>query len=299
MVDFKIYQKYAQKSALTRAGSVAKINSNGQFEGAGVVIDDAAAPSSSVLYTAEKVTGLSAEKADLKVPAAAGSLAQIDATGQYQDSGLKVDDAAAPSSSVLFTSQKVAGLNAIKADLKIPAAAGSLARIDAAGQYQDSGLKVDDASAASSSVLYTSARPKVFMFVSLNNIALPLTSGIPLTGVAGYDPFSIWNGSSKAIVPRTGYYAITAVVRVGPTAQAGADRWIQLEAFADTRFLTSNRFTTGSAITGAGDNDSIFLHISIVDLLTQGDQVGLFITNAIGLAKQVNTTMSQFKIAEL
>jgi hypothetical protein len=137
MVDFKIYQKYAQKSVLTKANSVAKINSNGQFEGAGVEIDDAAAPSSSVLYTADKVSGLLADKADLKVPATAGSLAQIDAAGQYQDSGLKVNDASAPSSNVLFTSQKVAGLNAIKADLKVPAAAGSLARIDAAGQYQD------------------------------------------------------------------------------------------------------------------------------------------------------------------
>jgi len=71
MVDFKIYQKYAQLSVLTKANSVAKINSNGQFEGAGVVIDDAAAPSSSVLYTAEKVSDLNADKADLKIPAAA------------------------------------------------------------------------------------------------------------------------------------------------------------------------------------------------------------------------------------
>ena len=299
MVDFKIYQKYAQKSVLSKANSVAKINSNGQYEGAGVVIDDAAAPSSGVLYTAEKVSDLNADKADLKIPAAAGNLAKIDVAGQYQDSGLKVNDASAPSSGVLYTSQKVAGLNAIKADLKIPAAAGNLAKIDAAGQYQDSGLKVDDASAPSSGVLYTSVRPKVFMFVSLNSIALPLTSAIPLTGTADYDPFSIWNGSSKAIIPRNGTYFITAVVRVGPTAQAAADRWIQLEAFADARYLTCNRFTTGSAIAGVGDNDSIFLQISTVSILTQGEQVGLSITNAIGLAKQVNSNLSHFKIAEL
>ena len=210
-----------------------------------------------------------------------------------------IDDAAAPSSSVLYTAEKVSDLNADKADLKVPATAGSLAQIDAAGQYQDSGLKVNDAAAPSSNVLYTSVRPKVFMLVSLNSIALPLSSAIPLTGTAGYDPFSIWNGSSKAIVPRNGHYAITAVVRVGPTAQAGADRWIQLEAFANARYLACDRFTTGSGIAGVGDNDSIFLQISTVSILTQGEQVGLSITNAIGLAKQVVTNLSEFKIAEL
>jgi hypothetical protein len=300
MAFYKSFDPLQQKQNLCRGSSdIISSDERGQVKVTKFKISDSQMTDlTNVIRTAAGIDTAIANKMDLVNPAVAGNLVKLDSDGQCIDSGFKVDDASAPSASVLYTSQKVNTGMSTKADKVLPGVVGDLASIDALGQYQDSGFLINDAASPSINVLYTSARPKIFMKVSLNSDALPQASGIPLTGVAGVDPFSMWNGT-KAVVARDGYYSITATVRVGPTAQAVADRWIQLEAFADSRFLCCSRFITGSSIAGVGDNDSIFLQISTVSQLMQGELVGLFITNAIGLPKSVIPNMSQFKMMEL
>jgi len=245
MVNFKIYQKYAQKG-VGNGEQLTVINKNGQYEDSGYVVDDAAPASTSVLYTSEKAATVVGNKADKIVPAANNNLAKIDLQGQYQDSGVKIDDAAPPSSSVL----------------------------------------------------YTSNRAKVYLSVALSATSLPLVSGIPVPGIVNLDPFSIWS-TDKAIIPRDGVYVITATLRVGPSAAASADRWIQLECYATSRWLTFDRFVTGSSIAGVGDNDSIFLRVNTVQKLTSGEQVRLSVTNALGLVKSVTPHLSVLTLEEI
>jgi len=148
----------ADLSVPATAGNLAKIDALGQYEDSTVAINDAVAPSTNILYTSSKTSSLLATKANLTVPATAGNLAGIDSLGQYEDSTIAINDAVAPSTSVLYTSNKTASLLATKANLTVPVIPGSLAGIDALGQYEDSTVLVDDTQPPSTSVLYTSLR---------------------------------------------------------------------------------------------------------------------------------------------
>jgi hypothetical protein len=187
----------ATKADLTipaAAGNLAKINISGQYQDSSLKVDDSAAPSTSVLYTSSKSDSLLATKADLTVPAAAGNLAGIDISGQYQDSALKVDDSAAPSTSVLYTSSKSDSLLATKADLTVPAAAGNLAGIDILGQYQDSSLHVDDSAAPSTSVLYTSSKSDSLLATKAD-LTVPAAAG----NLAGIDILGQYQDSTLSV----------------------------------------------------------------------------------------------------
>jgi hypothetical protein len=153
----------ADLSVPAAAGNLASIDALGQFEDSTFKGDDAVAPSVSVLYSSDKTSTLLSGKADLSVPAAAGNLASIDALGQFEDSTFKVDDAVAPSVSVLYSSDKTSTLLGAKADLSVPAAAGNLASIDALGQFEDSLFKVNDVGAPSVSVLYSSDKTSTLL----------------------------------------------------------------------------------------------------------------------------------------
>ena len=166
----------ADLSIPAAAGNLARIDALGQFEDSLFKIDDAVAPSASVLYSSDKASTLLSEKADLSVPAAAGNLASIDALGQFSDSSYKVDDTVAPSASVLYSSDKASTLLSEKADLSVPAAAGNLASIDALGQFSDSSYKVDDAVAPSASVLYSSTKSSTLLSEKAD-LSVPAAAG--------------------------------------------------------------------------------------------------------------------------
>jgi hypothetical protein len=166
----------ADLSVPAAAGNLASIDALGQFGDSSFKVDDAVAPSASVLYSSDKASTLLSEKADLSVPAAAGNLASIDALGQFGDSSFKVDDAVAPSASVLYSSDKASTLLSAKADLSVPAAAGNLASIDALGQFGDSSFKVDDAVAPSASVLYSSDKASTLLSAKAD-LSVPAAAG--------------------------------------------------------------------------------------------------------------------------
>jgi len=233
-----------------------------------------------------------------KIPSQPGVLASISSTGQYHDALVKVDDASVPAADVLYSSLKLDGDLATKADLSVPSAAGNLASIDALGQYQDSLVKVDDAAVPAADVLYSSARPKVFMLANFDAIAIPIGPGNQLTATVSTDPFSIWTDGNKAVIPRNGYYVITASLRLGPSAAAVADRWAQFECFAGLRAIV-DRFTTGSAIAGVGDNDSIMFSIASTEYLLAGEEIKFGVTNGLNVAKSVTAQWSYFSIIEI
>ena len=140
------------------AGDLAALDATGQTTDSGVKIDDTSAASATVLWTSNKIDTELNSKQDLVSAAVAGDLAALDATGQTTDSGVKIDDASAASATILWTSDKIDTELSSKQDLVSTAVAGDLAALDATGQTTDSGVKIDDASAASATVLWTSTK---------------------------------------------------------------------------------------------------------------------------------------------
>ena len=173
------------------AGNLARIDATGQYVDATVICNDAAVPSINVLYSSAKTGTLLSAKADLSVPAAAGNLASIDALGQFSDSSFKVDDEAAPSVSVLYSSNKSSSLLSGKADLSVPAVAGNLASIDALGQFSDSSFKVDDAAAPSATIVYSSNKSSSLMSGKAD-LSVPTVAG----NLASIDALGQFNDSS-------------------------------------------------------------------------------------------------------
>jgi hypothetical protein len=269
---------------------LASIDALGQYQDSGFKVDDASAPSATVLYTSLKV----ADKADKVLPGVVGDLASIDALGQYQDSGFKVDDASAPSATVLYTSLKAAD----KADKVLPGVVGDLASIDALGQYQDSGFKVDDASAPSATVLYSSLKlsTKVYLRASFNATAFAdSTFNTIMPATISIDPESTWSGTFF-VAPRNGRYIAMGVVRV-VNGVANADSWYSLRILSplgNTVVRLSEAIATVGVI-----NDAFYVQACDTVLLNAGEQVSFAFSNKTGFTKTVDPTYSILTISEL
>ena len=298
---FKIYKKYAQLARLqTTPGHLTAIGQDGQYVDGGVSVDDEATPDASILYTSEKIDQLidnvAADKADKIVPATAGNVAIIDASGQYQDSGSRINDASPPSPSVVYTSNKTNSLLADKADKIVPVAAGNLAKIDSSGQYQDSGYTVNDSAAPAANILYSSLKSKVFVFGQFTNVPVALASGIILPATAIIDIDNTWNGVAFT-APRAAVYIASAMVRL-LNGQVTADRWCQLEMYCGTQVFVDRKIYGGAAA-GFGDQDSVWFQLTFVNKLAAGQTISWAMTNALGFAKTVNPDYSKFTIAEI
>jgi len=124
----------------------------------GVVMSDTAPAGAGVIWSSAKTTAALDGKQNLVPGAKAGAVAFFDAAGQVVDKGLVFDDAAPASASVVWSSQMTSGALSKNQKLVPAAAANNVATFDAAGQTQDSGLKMDDSAAASQSVLWSSAK---------------------------------------------------------------------------------------------------------------------------------------------
>ena len=138
------------------------------------LIDDAAAsPSTTSAYSSMKTTGMidAVSKSKIsRVPGAvANHVALFKTDGQVQDTGLTVDDAAAPSPTVIWSSKKTTDLaNQLiaqqtstsdnKMDKPTSATAKNVAIFDGKGGVVDGGYSIDDAAPASATVIWTSKK---------------------------------------------------------------------------------------------------------------------------------------------
>jgi hypothetical protein len=213
--------------------------------------------------------------------------------GQYQDSGFKVDDASAPSATVLYTSLK----SADKADKVLPGVVDDLASIDALGQYQDSGFKVDDASAPSATVLYTSLKlsTKVYLRASFDATAFAdSTFNTIMPATISIDPESTWSGT-QFVAPRNGRYIVMAVVRV-VDGSVNADSWYSL-GIVSPLGSTVVRLSEATATIGVV-NDAFYVQACDTVLLNAGQQISFTFSNVTGFTKTVDPTLSILTISE-
>jgi hypothetical protein len=140
------------------AGNLSFFDANGQVIDKGIVIDDTAPASTSVLWSSQNMTKALAKSQMLVSGAKVNRVATFDSNGQVLDSGFLVDDGSAPSSSVLWSSTKTKSALNNKQNLVSGVVNGNLASFDANGQVLDSLYAVKDDVSASSSVLWSSAK---------------------------------------------------------------------------------------------------------------------------------------------
>lgn len=136
-------------------------------------VDDSVSETST--WSSQKTAAALDTKQNLTTGAKAGNVAFFDSTGQVVDKGVTLDDTAAPSASVVWSSEMTKN-SLSKNQALVPAAtANHVAAFDASGQVTDSGFMMNDAAASSPSVVWSSAK-------MLSATAAAVASG---TGVSG------------------------------------------------------------------------------------------------------------------
>lgn len=194
------------------SGNFAKFgdeNNSGQTIDSGILLDDNADPSSSVIWSSEKIAKIPLPPFQLKQPdAVSGNISIFGSDvnlGQVIDSGYSINDSLPPSSQVIWSSNQVQSQLLAVSQAKQPNAnAGNLAIFGNGvnnGQAIDSGYSINDLSAPSSNVLYSSSKisqilpqPQVSFLsgVSPTSTVNP-SSNILYVGVDGSS--YVWNGS--------------------------------------------------------------------------------------------------------
>ena len=284
-------------------GNVAVWNAAGQTIDSSLRVDDSAPPSSNVLYTSSLVntklsrpsryeqnnlpifdsdgqltdsgtslqtltTTIQALNAQAQaqanvVPAMADSLVLRAADGKLKETAMRVDDAAARSTDVLWTSAKVQALAP-------PTTPLTMALLDATGQVTSTNLKVDDAAAANTNVLWSSS--KVSAAIAAN--VLPPTSKPFYYGTVGVAPadngklalVAVGGGQVSAgntfTFPKAGTYEV--LLRV-----ANANGLVTYTAFHNTKqinILNMYHTTTcsGHTIVTAAASDTLYFTVSNV-----------------------------------
>lgn len=110
------------------------ISDNGVFVKSGVSMNDSVGPSSFNIWSSSMVN----QKADKAKVLKKDNLTVLDDSGQYKDSGIKIDDSnESRSSFILWSSNKTAALDKNGKE-------GNLVQLDRDGQYVDSGLVLQD-----------------------------------------------------------------------------------------------------------------------------------------------------------
>ncbi len=151
------------------SGNFAKFgdeNNSGQTIDSGILLDDNADPSSSVIWSSEKIAKIPLPPFQLKQPdAISGNISIFGSDvnlGQVIDSGYSINDSLPPSSQVIWSSNQVQSQLLAVSQAKQPNAnAGNLAIFGNGvnnGQAIDSGYSINDLSAPSSNVLYSSSK---------------------------------------------------------------------------------------------------------------------------------------------
>ncbi len=151
------------------SGNFAKFgdeNNSGQTIDSGILLDDNADPSSSVIWSSEKLQKIPLPPFQLKQPdAISGNISIFGSDvnlGQVIDSGYSINDSLPPSSQVIWSSNQVQSQLLAVSQAKQPNAnAGNLAIFGNGvnnGQAIDSGYSINDLSAPSSNVLYSSSK---------------------------------------------------------------------------------------------------------------------------------------------
>ena len=278
------------------AGNLANIDATGQYQDSTYKVNDVAVPAATVLYSSLKLDGDLATKADLSVPAAAGNLANIDALGQYADSTYKVDDVAVPAATVLYSSLKLDGELATKADLSVPAAAGNLANIDALGQYADSTYKVDDVAVPAATVLYSSLKllTKSYVQGTFSGTVADASSDIQLTATAAVDIYSEF-AANVFTATRAGRYIVTAgVLFQSATISGDGYTQIAIQAGALKFFDRTVWHTSGVPIADGQQNN-----VSAVALLTAGQTIEFRVWQFTGTSRTILPVSSKFTISEM
>jgi flagellar basal body rod protein FlgC len=237
-----------------------------------------------------------ATKADLTVPAAAGNLANIDALGQYQDSTYKVDDVAVAAATVLYSSLKLDGELATKADLSVPAAAGNLANIDALGQYGDSTYKVDDVAVAAATVLYSSLKllTKSYIQGTFSGTVTDTSADVQLTATASVDIYSEF-AANFFTATRAGRYIVTAGVLFQPATMTG-DGYTQIAIQAGALKFFDRTLWNNSALPVA---DGLQNNVCAVALLTTGQTIDFRVWQFTGTNRTILPVASKFTISEM
>ena len=231
-----------------------------------------------------------------KVIGTIGSLVIIDVQGQYEASGYTVNDSAAPSANVLYSSQKVDTELDTKADLSVPAAAGNLASIDAAGQYQDSGLKLDDSAAPSANVLYSSLKLLTKSYVEGQfsvQVVPDNVSNIQLNATTNTDIYSEF-AANVFTATRNGYYVISAGLLLQPETIIG-NGYVQM-AIQGPVYYFFDRCVIVGPVTVA---DGYQMTVSATLQLTTGQTVQFKVWNYSGAARTVLPYASRFTIAQI
>jgi len=212
-----------------------------------------------------------------------------DLLGQGFVSEYSVDDDAAASDSVLWTSDKLASEFQTLVD---PAVAGDLASLTASGQTQDSGVKVDDAAAASSSVLWTSQK--------INSLTNTICSAgwIDTTIVPGDNSINLLT----CTVPNQnigGGWALNAftapedgIYNVGLTLAATGNNWNTNTSFAIRVYVGAFTYYLGEERVYVNAVGFVNPYVNIVGplFLSSGDQVSFQVQSNTGFAYTTKST---------
>ena len=215
-----LWSSNAIKSALaTKMSSVSGTTANqiAFFDGAGglapsssgVVLSDTAPAGPGVIWSSEKTMASLDGKQNLVASAKANDIAFFDSKGQVVDKGVIFDDAAPASASVVWSSQMTSGALAKNQKLVPTATANRLAAFDSTGQTQDSGVRVDDAAAASQSVLWSSAKilaatgsqqlvptATAGNFATFDAAGSIVDAGVAVSDTAAASPSVLWSSSA-------------------------------------------------------------------------------------------------------
>ncbi len=141
------------------------------------------------LWSASKINTELNSKNDLAVPASAGNVATLNASGQVTDSTIAVDDGGTTTSD-LWTGSYIDGLLDDKADKVSAATATDIATLDSNGNLTDSGYKKDDAGIGTSD-LWSATKIQAVIDSKIAGLSwespasLAFTESIPISPTTG------------------------------------------------------------------------------------------------------------------
>ena len=137
-------------------GDIPTITASGSLVDSGYRLDDTVT-STKTLWSSSAVTNALSSKIDAVPASSLNELVEFDGNGGILASGVIIQDNQGPSSSVLWTSDKVHAMSLGKQNIVSEASPGNVAFYDATGQVTDKGIFLDDGKTTRSN-LWTSQK---------------------------------------------------------------------------------------------------------------------------------------------